>query len=178
MDPDQYVQALRFAARAHGDQKTPHGMPYVVHLTCVANEVCTALQHESEHDMGYAVQCALLHDVVEDTPVTVEQVAATFGEAVAAGVSALSKDPALPKPEQMPDSVRRILEQPVEVAIVKLGDRITNLGAPPVRWSAERVAQYRAEAEMLLAHLGHASPMLAARLQARIDAYPTSHEPS
>lgn len=166
--------ALRFAARAHADQRTPHGLPYVVHITCVAHEVITAIRAEPAHDESLAVTCALLHDVVEDTPVTVAEVSRQFGDAVAQGVSALSKDPALPRDVRMPDSVRRILDQPPEIAMVKLGDRITNLGPPPVRWSRERMQEYRQEAEMLLDKLGFASPSLAARLQARIEAYPPS----
>lgn len=174
MLPDVYVEALTFAARAHGNQRTPHGLPYVVHLTSVAHEVITALRHEPGPDEAFAVRCALLHDVVEDTAVTVDEVAAAFGDPVAQGVLALSKDESLERGARMPDSVRRILEQPAEIAMVKLGDRITNLGPPPVRWSAERIAEYRLEAEMILDKLGFASAWLAERLQGRIRAYPPS----
>jgi (p)ppGpp synthase/HD superfamily hydrolase len=169
---DQYVKALHFAARAHGGQKTPTGLPYVVHVSSVAMEVIAALHAEPVHDDDLAVTAALLHDVLEDTATTVEEVAAAFGPRVAAGVSALTKSSALDKPAAMRDSLARILEQPPEIALVKLGDRVTNLAPPPPHWSAAKVAAYRAEAQLILDALGAASPFLSARLAERIRTYP------
>lgn len=169
---DQYVKALHFAARAHGDQRTPTGLPYVVHVGSVVMEVIAALHAEPGHDDDLAVTSALLHDVVEDTSTTLAQVEAAFGPRVAAGVSALTKSAALDKPAAMRDSLARILQQPPEIAIVKLGDRITNLAPPPPRWSAAKVAAYRAEAQLILDALGAASPFLSARLAERIRTYP------
>lgn len=117
--------------------------------------------------------CALLHDTVEDTAVTYEQVAAGFGQPVADGVLALTKDEGLPKGEQMPDSLRRIKRQPREVWLVKLADRIVNLQPPPKHWQAERIAAYKVESDSILAALGEASPLLAERLAAKIEAYGT-----
>lgn len=88
------------------------------------------------------------------------------------GVLALSKNSALPKDEQMGDSLRRIRAQPPEVAMVKLADRITNLAPPPAHWNAQKVAAYRAEAEAILAALGDVSAFLSARFRQRLDAYP------
>ncbi|MEM6929562.1 MAG: HD domain-containing protein [Myxococcota bacterium] len=172
MTPDEYHHVLTFAARAHGEQRTPHGLPYLVHLCMVAREVEQALAHRPDLDRDLAVRCALLHDVVEDTSVTADEVAATFGPAVAAGVQALTKDEGLPKPERMPDSLRRIRAQAPEVAAVKLADRIVNLGPPPPRWSRERQETYRSEAQALLDALGFADATLATRLADRIAAYP------
>lgn len=56
--------------------------------------------------------------------------------------------------------------------MVKLADRITNLGPPPPQWSAEKRASYKAEAQRIHDALGAASPFLAARLRERIAAYP------
>ena len=169
---DQYVKALHFAAQAHGDQKTPTGLPYVVHVSSVTMEVIAALQAEPGHDDDLAVVSALLHDVVEDTETKLEQIQAAFGARVAAGVSALTKNSALDKPAAMKDSLARILRQPPEIAIVKLGDRITNLAPPPPRWSAAKIAAYRAEAQIILDTLGAASAFLSARLVERIRNYP------
>ncbi len=170
---DQYVKALHFAARAHGEQKTPLDMPYVVHVSSVAMEVIAALQAEPGHDGDLAVTSALLHDVVEDTATTLDDIDKAFGPRVAAGVAALTKDAALAKPAAMKDSLARIVGQPPEIAIVKLGDRITNLGPPPPRWSAAKIAYYREEAQLILDTLGAASPFLAARLAERIATYPS-----
>lgn len=169
---DQYVKALHFAARAHGEQKTPMGMPYVVHVSSVAMEVIAALQAETGHDEDLAVSAALLHDLVEDTATKLDQIESAFGQRVAAGVAALSKDPALDKPAAMNDSLTRILRQPPEIAIVKLGDRITNLAPPPPHWNAAKIAAYREEGQLILDTLGAASPFLSVRLADRIRTYP------
>jgi (p)ppGpp synthase/HD superfamily hydrolase len=169
---DQYVKALHFAARAHGDQKTPTGLPYVVHISSVTMEVIAALQAEPGHDDDLAVVSALLHDVVEDTAIKLDQIEAVFGPRVAAGVSALTKDASLDKPAAMKDSLARIVRQPPEIAIVKLGDRITNLAPPPPRWSATKIAAYRAEAQLILDALGGASAFLSTRIAERIRTYP------
>jgi (p)ppGpp synthase/HD superfamily hydrolase len=134
-------------------------------------EVIAALRAEPERDQELAVQCALLHDVVEDTATTVEQLRATFGPAVATGVSALSKDKLLPKGRQLEDSLRRIREQPPEVWMVKLADRIANLQPPPSHWTPDKVAGYREEAATIYSSLKDASPVLAKRLARRIAAY-------
>jgi (p)ppGpp synthase/HD superfamily hydrolase len=169
---ERYLAAYHFAARAHAGQIYPGTeLPYTIHLAFVSMEVIAALRAEPDHDGDLGVQCALLHDVIEDTGVGHAEVAAAFGPAVADGVLALSKNPALPKEEQMADSLGRIRAQPPEVWMVKLADRISNLQPPPARWDAAKIARYRAEAEQILAALGSASPALAARLQAKIAGY-------
>ena len=135
-NPDTTPKALRFAAQAHEGQLVPGSpLPYIVHPVLVCMEVMAALRLGPEYDGELAVSCALLHDVLEDTPVSFETLQTEFGTAVAAGVLALSKDPALPKDQQLPDSLKRIREQPGEIWLVKLADRISNLAPPPVYWS-------------------------------------------
>ena len=172
--PDRYVDAMRFAAAAHNAQKEPGSdLPYLVHVVSVAAEVIAALPTLPDIDADLAVTCALLHDTVEDTPVTLDEIRARYGDAVAAGVSALTKDTQKfsQKADQMADSLRRIVEQPREIAIVKLADRITNMSAPPHYWSKDKCAAYRVEAGLIADTLGHASPVLEARLRARMAAY-------
>jgi (p)ppGpp synthase/HD superfamily hydrolase len=169
---DLYTAAADFAAAAHLGQTVPGGeLPYLLHVTLVAMEVAAALRAEPGHDEDLAMQCALLHDTVEDTAVTYEQVAAAFGRGVADGVLALSKDPALPREQQMPDSLCRIAAQPREVWLVKLADRIINLQRPPQYWQPDKIAGYQEEARSILVALGAASPTLAARLEAKIADY-------
>lgn len=169
---DTYLAALRFAAEAHSGQTiTGTDLPYLLHLSLVGMEVIAALHAEPGHDADLAVQCALLHDVIEDTPVGYAEVAARFGAAVADGVLALTKDPALPKDQQMADSLARIQLQPPSVWLVKLADRICNLQPPPAHWTPAKAAAYRAEAELIAHTLGEASPLLAARLRAKIAGY-------
>jgi (p)ppGpp synthase/HD superfamily hydrolase len=165
-------RALRVAAQAHQAQTFPStDLPYLLHITQVAAEVM-AVAGEPETDSTLAVLCALLHDTLEDTPLTEAELEAEFGPLVLAGVKALTKDDTLPKAERMADSLRRILEQPPQVAWVKLADRITNLQVPPSHWSAEKIATYRDEARQILVALGGTHAGLAARLEAKIAAYP------
>lgn len=170
--PDHYRAAYRYAAEAHRGQFVPETeLPYILHVGLVAMEVIAALRHEDAHDGALAVQCALLHDVLEDTPIAAEQLAAQFGPEARYGVQALSKDPRLPKDEQMRDSLLRIQRQPSAVWMVKLADRITNLQPPPPSWGAEKCRRYRDEARLIHEMLGSASPTLAARLLAHIESY-------
>ena len=97
--PDTYDRALVFAAKAHRGQTVPGSeAPYLRHVVGVASEVLYALASRNDvSNPDLAVQCALLHDTIEDTSVTAEELALEFGPAVAAGVTALSKDGSLPK---------------------------------------------------------------------------------
>lgn len=170
---DAWLEAWRFAARAHGGQVTPgEPFPYLMHLGAVGMEVLAAHQHSAFDDPVLAIQCALLHDTLEDTDTTEAALAARFGPAVASGVRALAKDESLPKAARMADSLQRIRQQPREVWAVKLADRITNLAPPPSTWRAEKITAYREEARRILEALGEAHAPLAARLSSRIEAYP------
>jgi (p)ppGpp synthase/HD superfamily hydrolase len=133
--------------------------------------VLAAIAVEPVERPDLAVLAALLHDTVEDTHVTVESIAAIFGAPVARAVAALTKDSSLPAEERMSDSLRRILAEPPEVAMVKLADRIVNLAEPPPTWSYEKRSAYQREARSIAATLGHVSATLDARLRAKIDAY-------
>jgi (p)ppGpp synthase/HD superfamily hydrolase len=170
--PDRYVQTMRFAAAKHNAQKEPgHDLPYLVHVVSVAAEVIAALPVAGLANPDLAVLCALLHDTVEDTGTPLQEITDRFGADVAAGVSALTKNEALPKEDRMADSLRRILAQPPEIAVVKLADRITNMSEPPHYWPKEKRAAYRVEATKIADALGAACPFLDARLRAKIEAY-------
>lgn len=173
--PERYLAAWRFAQRAHLGQTVPGSeVSYLAHVGAVAMEItCALARRDDVGDPDLAVQCALLHDVVEDTRVELAELADRFGDQVAAGVAALTKDPrAGDKAAQMADSLARIREQPAEVWMVKLADRITNLAPPPAHWSDAKIARYRREAETIGEALGEACPVLAARLAGKIAAYP------
>lgn len=134
-------------------------------------EIIAALNEEKKHDGNLAVQCALLHDTIEDTKTTFEEIETEFGLSVANGVLALSKNLELEKSLQMQDSLRRIKEQPKEIWMVKLADRITNLQAPPHYWKHDKIIRYREEAIEIYEALKDASPFLASRLTSKIEDY-------
>lgn len=176
--PDTWLAAWRFASDAHQGQLVPGSqLPYVVHVGAVAMEVASAIAlrattGDAVARPDLAISSALLHDVVEDTAVEFEQLAARFGRDVADGVAALTKNPAVgAKPEQMRDSLARIREQPAEIWMVKLADRITNLQPPPQHWDAPKRRRYQAEARTIHAQLGEACPVLGPRLADKIESY-------
>jgi len=169
---ENYIKALLFAANAHNSQKVPGTeLPYLTHLTMVSMEVMAALAAEDGLDGNLAIQCALLHDVLEDTVLECERLKDTFGEAVVGGVQALTKNDSLPKNDKMADSLARIRQQPREVWMVKLADRITNLQPPPKHWTLEKMQSYQQEARQIYEALHEGSPTLAARLKQKIEEY-------
>ncbi|MGE3724398.1 MAG: HD domain-containing protein [Candidatus Sericytochromatia bacterium] len=172
-NPEHYQKAMLFAGIAHADQHFPGTeAAYVVHLAQVAMEIQYAWTlAPGDWNVDLALQCALLHDSLEDTPTPYASLEATFGPEVAQGVQALSKNPHLPKAEQMNDSLQRIKTQPKEIAMVKLADRITNLQSPPPHWDSAKIAKYQAEARLIHDELGFANAFLAQRLMAKIEAY-------
>jgi (p)ppGpp synthase/HD superfamily hydrolase len=126
---------------------------------------------ESAADGDLAIQCALLHDTLEDTDVTYELLIDKFGRAVADGVQALTKDASLPKTERMADSLKRIAKQRNEIGMVKLADRITNLQPPPDDWTDGKKSIYLDQAREIHTALKHTSPFLSQRLCEKIAAY-------
>ncbi len=174
---DIFIKAWDFATVAHqgqtyGGTNAGQRIAYINHIGAVAMEVMWALSTDNHYDGNLAVQCALLHDVIEDTEHTYESVTGIFGKRVADGVAALTKDESLPtKQAQMADSLKRIREQPAEVWLVKLADRITNLSEPPFYWHNEKKIAYREEALVIYEALHPANLALANRLNNKIEAY-------
>ncbi|HET6846265.1 MAG TPA: HD domain-containing protein [Anaerolineales bacterium] len=169
---DLYIRAYRFAAHAHRWQKVPGtSLPYIMHLSFVAMEVLAVAAAEDIGDANLAIQCALLHDTLEDTRVRYEQLQREFNQDVARGVLALTLNKRLPKAGQMPECLERIRAQRKEIWMVKLADRITNLQPPPPHWSRQRIWDYHRESQGILEALGSSSSFLAQRLRDKIAEY-------
>ena len=171
---EKYLKALNYAAKVHGEQKTPHGLPYLTHLSAVAMEIIHSCEkgNVKVEDTDFAVSLALLHDVLEDTDTSMEDLMEEFGEEIAVGVDALSKDSTIEsKKQQMADSINRILTQNYAVQSVKLADRITNLQKPPASWSSEKIYSYYQESKFILSCLKNANSFLSQRLEDKINSY-------
>lgn len=134
-------------------------------------EILIASNHTKDFDLNFTTQVALLHDTLEDTNTTFEELEREFGLEIAEGVSALTKNSSLPKDERMPDSLNRILKLRKEVWAVKLADRITNLQKPPKTWDNLKRRNYKAEAEIILEKLKDGNAYLENRLRAKIEEY-------
>lgn len=173
-DQEKYIKAWNFACHVHNGQLVSGtDLPYINHVGNVVMEAMAAIANDMDIDNpDLLVMCSLLHDVIEDTNFSYDDIEREFGVAVAEGVSALSKNEnLLSKAEQMKDSIERIRKQPKEVWMVKLSDRIANLQPPPKHWGKEKIDQYRNEAILILEILGEANRYLANRLKIKIDDY-------
>jgi|YNPNPStandDraft_1061719.scaffolds.fasta_scaffold81560_2 (p)ppGpp synthase/HD superfamily hydrolase len=172
-NPDLYSDTLYFAASAHEGQFVPgKTYSYVVHLVDVCMEAMRAAILEELEDPNLAMQCALLHDTLEDTAVTYEILLDRFGRDVANGVRALSKKPELPHTRKvLEEYLRELAAQKREVRIVKLADRIVNLREPPAHWDMEKRKEYLEESRLILKFLKKTSPLLESRLNDKIYAY-------
>ncbi len=169
-----YQQAIKFAAAKHAEKnQTIPGtnLPYVVHLSNVAMEVLMAANEPEEFDLKFAIQMALLHDTLEDTNTTFDELKKEFSLKIADGVLALTKNSEVAKEERMMDSLSRIKKMPKEVWIVKLADRITNLQAPPAHWSLEKIQKYQKQAIQIFRELRGANIYLEKRIQEKINEY-------
>lgn len=169
-----YQEALKFTAEKHTDQKVPGtDLPNIVHLSNVALEIFVAAMNSADFNLVLAFQVALLHDTIEDTNTTFEELSTRFGKDVADGVLALTKNLTLPKETQMRDSLARIRIQPHEVWAVKLADRITNLQPPPKHWNREKKMMYLEEARAIHETLKEGNKYLADRLRVKTGEYAT-----
>lgn len=169
---DAYVSALRYASLKHKGQQVPGTeFPYIVHVVNVAAEVLIAIYETGDLDANFAVTLALLHDVLEDTKVTYEEINKLFGERIAEGVLALTKFSSLEKENQIKDSINRIKLLEKEVGIVKLADRITNLDAPAADWNKEKRERYQEDSQLILDELSFANAYLANRLRQKMSDY-------
>jgi guanosine-3',5'-bis(diphosphate) 3'-pyrophosphohydrolase len=145
-DANAVARAVEFAVRHHGGQTRPTGAPYAEHLL-EALEVLVRGAGVTDPDI---LQAAVLHDVVEDTPCTIEDVRGEFGDRVAELVGWVTK----PTTEEGSDRraakeayLRRLKDAPDDAVLVKLADRasnvqtLRNLGLPKQRqYYAETVA--------------------------------------
>lgn len=169
---DIYTKTFDFAARAHKDQKYPgKEYSYIFHLANVCMEVMTAIAVKGTDNPDLAIQCALLHDTIEDTDTTFDDIVHVFGEQVAVGVLALTKNMELEKEQQMQDSLERILQCPREIGMVKLADRISNLQKPPYYWKKDKIWNYQQDAVLIHRKLQNCNAYLADRLALKIKEY-------
>ena len=167
-----YQKAIRFAGEKHGRQKVKGTRnPYVVHLSNVAMELFVTAPNTPDFDLPFAVQVALLHDTIEDTPTTRAELETTFGTDITDAVWALTKNPKLLKDYRLTDSLAKIRQCRKEVWAVKLADRITNLQPPPRYWSRNHIREYIDDSIQVLEALRGSNKFLEERLSGKIEEY-------
>ena len=132
------LRAYQFAEQCHEGQFRQSGEPYITHPIAVANILADMhLDHES-------LMAALLHDVIEDTDVSKEEVSKRFSPTVADlvdGVSKLSEIEFTSKAEQQAENFQKMtlaMAKDIRVMLVKLADRLHNMRTLQVLSSAKR----------------------------------------
>src|SRR5580765_6250878 len=138
------LAAARFAAEKHAQQKRKGalGEPYFNHLLEVAELIATSTP---ELDVEL-VMAGFLHDTVEDTGVTLQELKDRFGSDVAGLVAEVTDDKMLPKEMRKRLQVQDAHLKSERAQTLKLADKISNLrsilASPPVGWNLERKQQY------------------------------------
>jgi guanosine-3',5'-bis(diphosphate) 3'-pyrophosphohydrolase len=149
------VQAISFAAKKHRTQKRKgaDGEPYINHPLEVLN-LLTGVGNVDDYDCLIA---AVLHDTIEDTETTKEEIAELFGKNVAQIVLELTDDKSLPKAERKLLQIEHAPHISAQAKQVKLCDKISNIRDisenPPAGWSIERRLEYIEWGENVVAGL-------------------------
>ena len=130
LDTSLFDRAVNFAVKAHsGTERRGKGFPYIIHLM-EAVEIVATITPDQE-----LLSAAMLHDTVEDTPVTVDDLRKEFGDRVASIVEAESDVHNEGESEheswhrRKQEAIDRLTAAPLEAKIVALGDKLSNMRA-------------------------------------------------
>ena len=127
-DFPQIRAAAELAYRSHEGQFRKSGEPYIIHPLAVAQIVAEELKLDSE-----SIEAALLHDVIEDTPCTHEEIAQQFSPTIAnlvEGVSKLTRIQYATKEDEQMENLRKMLiamSKDIRVILIKISDRLHNM---------------------------------------------------
>lgn len=137
-------KALDFAAKKHRDQRRmdEDATPYINHPI----ELAELLVNEGNISDTNVLAAAILHDTVEDTETTPQELEKLFGFEIANIVMEVTDDKKLPRTERKRLQIENAAHCSKSAKLVKLADKICNLrdmsGNPPTNWSLERKQEY------------------------------------
>lgn len=149
------LSALQFSAEKHKDQrrKGANAAPYINHLIQVAEILWTV---GKVRDVTLLVG-SILHDTIEDTDATPEEIRAKFGEDVLALVLEVTDDRSLPQKQRKQLQVETAPYKTPNAKLLKIADKISNvqdiITSPPKDWSLERKREYLQWSERVVAGL-------------------------
>ena len=144
MNPSQLLKAISFAAEKHRDQrrKDAEASPYINHPIAVA----TVLAAEGGVSDEVTLLAAALHDTVEDTKTTFEELEEHFGLEVAGLVREVTDDKSLEKMDRKRLQIQHASQSSSRAKQLKIADKICNIRditvCPPADWSLERRRKY------------------------------------
>jgi guanosine-3',5'-bis(diphosphate) 3'-pyrophosphohydrolase len=159
---NRLLAAIAFAADKHRDQrrKDAAASPYINHPIALAN----VLANEAEIDDERVLIAAVLHDTLEDTETTVQELVRHFGQEIAEIVLEVSDDKALPKAARKQQQIDHATHISRRAKLVKLADKICNLRdiarSPPHDWSLQRRQEYFDWAKAVIDQLRGVHPAL------------------
>ena len=171
----QLLDAVLFAAERHRNQrrKDAEASPYINHPIALAHMLATV---GGVKDLA-VLQAAVLHDTIEDTETTADDLRARFGDEVTEIVLELTDDKALPKQHRKDLQVEHAPRKSRAAALVKLADKTANLrdvaSAPPAHWSLQRRQEYFDWAKRVVGGLPSVSAELLAAFEEAYAARPT-----
>ncbi len=177
------LKAACFAAEKHSAQKRKGAAaePYVNHVLEVAGLVSMAL---AQADTNLVI-AALLHDTVEDTGVTKDELATRFSADVAELVAEMTDDKSLDKAERKRLQIAHAHKKSIRAQVIKLADKISNLrsilNSPPADWDRKRKEEYFAWAKQVVDGFTAPNPILKAEFEAthrRFEDLVRQHPPS
>lgn len=160
----QIIQALAFAAHKHRDQrrKDHAASPYINHPVALAD----VLANEAGITDPVTICAALLHDTIEDTETTADELREAFGPEVLAVVLEVTDDKTLAKADRKRLQVEHAAGKSDRAKLVKLADKICNLRdithSPPADWSDQRKREYFDWAKEVVDQLRGVNPKLEA----------------
>lgn len=143
MDLPLILQALAFATEKHRGQvrKDADSTPYIQHPIALASMLWEVGIHDAE-----VLAAAILHDTIEDTPTTHDDLEALFGQAVADLVAEVTDDKRQRKADRKTSQVEHAKHLSPRARLVKLADKACNLRdvakSPPADWSLQRKRDY------------------------------------
>ena len=152
MNNQLILKAAHFAAHKHRNQrrKDEEKTPYINHPISVAKIISEIGNIEDPEVLA----AALLHDTIEDTETTVDELIDNFGERVCSLVQEVTDDKNLPKMERKQRQIEHAKEISEGAALIKLGDKISNVtditDTPPTDWDSNRRLEYFEWAEKVI----------------------------
>ena len=168
---DRLSHAIHFAAEKHSNQRRKNALnsPYINHPI----EVMYQLTACGISDVP-TLMAAVLHDTLEDTATSYEEIAEFFGESVAQIVSECTDDKSLSKIGKKQFQISHASSISTEAKLVKLADKLSNLKGlindPPLSWSPEVIRGYAYWCYAVCAQIGNVNDGLNDRLLATFDA--------
>lgn len=154
-DKQKICETYELAARLHENQKRDSGEPYIIHPLAVASILA------SLHMDDTTIMAGLLHDVVEDTDMTLEDIRGLYGDEMVVlldGVTKLSKLEFRSKQERQVENLRKMflaMSKDIRIIIIKLADRLHNMRTLSSHRSELRKKEIALETQEIFAPLAH-----------------------